>query len=234
MAGGLRATPRALRIWRATRNSRTIHALSHSDTPPVNASPPKFFAKPADFRKWLKSNHAKEPELWVGFYKVGSGKPSITWPQSVDQALCFGWIDGIRKSIDADSYMIRFTPRRKTSIWSAVNLKRAQELIDSGEMQPAGAKAFAERDPKKANRYAFEQAHVEFSPEQLKAFKKNKAAWTFFQTQPPSYRKPATWWVVSAKQEATRARRLATLIDYSAAGERIASMQPLKRTPKKR
>jgi uncharacterized protein YdeI (YjbR/CyaY-like superfamily) len=190
---------------------------------------PKFFAKPAEFRKWLKSNHAKETELWVGFYKVGSGKPSITWPQSVDQALCFGWIDGIRKSIDAEAYMIRFTPRRKTSIWSAVNVKRAQELVDSGEMQPAGAKVFAERDVDKTNRYAFEREHVAFSAEQLKQFKKNKRAWAFFEAQPPSYRKVLTWWVVSAKQESTQARRLGTLIETSAAGKRIEAMQPAKK-----
>jgi uncharacterized protein YdeI (YjbR/CyaY-like superfamily) len=194
--------------------------------------PPKFFAKPADFRKWLTSNHAKEAELWVGFYKVGSGKPSITWPQSVDQALCFGWIDGIRKSIDEHAYKIRFTPRRKGSIWSAVNVKRAQELIDSGEMQPAGAKEFAARDVKKTNQYSFEREHVEFTAEQLKEFKKNKRAWAFFEAQPPGYRKTLTWWVVSAKQKTTWAKRLAELIETSAAGERIPAMRPAKKKSK--
>jgi uncharacterized protein YdeI (YjbR/CyaY-like superfamily) len=187
---------------------------------------PRFFAKPADFRKWLKSNHAKQTELWVGFYKVGSGKPSITWPQSVDQALCFGWIDGVRKSIDADAYMIRFTPRKKSSIWSKVNLKRAQELIDEGLMEPAGLKTFEARDEKRTNRYSFEQEHVELEPSHLKLFKANKRAWEFFQTQPVSYRRPAMWWVVSAKQESTRQRRLETLIADSANGLRIAVLRP--------
>src|SRR5687768_10251375 len=117
---------------------------------------PRFFAKPADFRKWLKSNHAKQKELWVGFYKVGTGRPSMTWPQAVDQALCFGWIDGIRKSIDAEAYMNRFTPRRKSSNWSQVNLKRVAELIDEGLMEPAGLAAFEARDVNKTNRYSFE------------------------------------------------------------------------------
>jgi uncharacterized protein YdeI (YjbR/CyaY-like superfamily) len=191
---------------------------------------PRFFAKPADFRKWLKANHATETELWVGYYKVASGKPSITWPESVDQALCFGWIDGIRKSIDDTAYMIRFTPRKKSSTWSAVNLKRVPQLIEEGLMEPAGLKAFTERDPRKAKLYSFEQEAVEFSPEQLKQFQKNKRAWAFFESQPISYRRPATWWVISAKQEATRERRLATLISDSAAGTRVAPLRPTRKT----
>jgi uncharacterized protein YdeI (YjbR/CyaY-like superfamily) len=190
---------------------------------------PEFFAKPADFRKWLQKNHSTAPELWVGYYKTGTKKPSITWPESVDQALCFGWIDGLRKSIDAESYMIRFTPRRKNSIWSKVNIKRAQELIEAGLMKPAGAKVFAERDERKANRYSFERAHVEFGADHIKTFKRNKRAWEFFQTQPPGYRKTLTWWVVSAKQQATQEKRLAELIKESAAGQRIATMRPAKK-----
>jgi uncharacterized protein YdeI (YjbR/CyaY-like superfamily) len=185
----------------------------------------QFFAKPAEFRKWLQKHQQTATELWVGFYKRSTGKPSMTWPESVDQALCFGWIDGIRKSIDADSYMIRFTPRKKGSIWSAVNIKRAQDLIERGLMKPAGAAAFAQRDEAKANRYSFEREHVEFSAQQLKQLKANQRAWKFFQAQPPSYRKTVTWWVISGKQEATQARRLARLIEDSAAGQRIAAMR---------
>ncbi len=190
---------------------------------------PSFFAQPADFRKWLQKHHAREAELWVGFYKTNTGKPSMTWPESVDQALCFGWIDGIRKSIDAESYMIRFTPRRKGSIWSAVNARRAEQLIAEGLMKPAGARAFAGRDEKKTARYSFEREHVELPPEHLKSFRKNRRAWEFFQAQPPSYRKTMMWWVVSAKQAATQQRRLAKLIADSEAGERIESMHPGKR-----
>jgi len=187
---------------------------------------PTFFARPVDFRQWLKKNHASATELWVGFHKKGTGKPSMSWPESVDQALCFGWIDGLRKSFDAESYMIRFTPRKPTSIWSAVNSKRAQELTRLGLMQPAGTKAFDGRDAEKSNRYSFEQKHVLLQPAHEKQFRTNRRAWEFFQSQPPWYRKTATWWVVSAKQEPTRQRRLATLISDSKAGRRIA---PLRR-----
>ena len=186
---------------------------------------PTFFPTPATFRRWLKKNHDSADELWVGFYKKGSGKPSITWPESVDQALCFGWIDGLRKSVDADSYMIRFTPRRRGSIWSAVNVKRAKELIDEGLMQPAGAKVFNDRDVSKTNRYAFERENVELEPAMLARFRANRKAWRFLQKQPPYYRKTLTWWVVSAKQAATRERRLLTLIEESAAGRRIEWMR---------
>jgi uncharacterized protein YdeI (YjbR/CyaY-like superfamily) len=185
-----------------------------------------FFATPAAFRRWLEKHHASAGELWVGFHKKATGKPSITWPESVDQALCFGWIDGLRKSIDADRYMIRFTPRRTTSIWSAVNTKRAQELIDLGLMQAAGAQAFAGRDAEKTNRYSFERDHVELDAAMQKEFRAHREAWLFFQSQPPSYRKMMTWWVQSAKRETTRARRLAKLIADSAAGQRIDPMRP--------
>lgn len=187
---------------------------------------PTFFATPADFRRWLKKNHASVTELWVGFHKKGTGKPSITWPESVDQALCFGWIDGLRKSFTAESYMIRFTPRKPTSIWSAVNIKRAQELTRLGLMQPAGTKAFGRRNAEKSIRYSFEQAHVKLNPAYEKQFRTNQRAWEFFQSQPPGYRKVSTWWVLSAKQEITRQRRLAALISDSEAGRRIA---PLRR-----
>lgn len=187
---------------------------------------PTFFATPASFRQWLMKNHTSVKELWVGFHKKGTGKPSITWPESVDQALCFGWIDGIRKSFNSESYMIRFTPRRPTSIWSAVNTRRAQELLRLGLMRLAGKKAFKLRDAKRAKLYSFEQKRATLGTAYEKQFRTNENAWQFFQSQSPSYRKTATWWVVSAKQEATRQRRLILLISDSAAGNRIG---PLRR-----
>jgi uncharacterized protein YdeI (YjbR/CyaY-like superfamily) len=177
---------------------------------------PKFFKQPADFRRWLKTHHGKETELWVGFYKKDSGKASITWPESVDEALCFGWIDGLRKSIDAISYKIRFTPRKRRSIWSAVNIKRAGELIAQGLMQPAGLKAFGAREENRSGIYSYEQRSAELPDQYGEKLKKNKAARKFFEAQPASYRKAVTWWVLSAKKEETRLKRLNTLIDDSA------------------
>jgi uncharacterized protein YdeI (YjbR/CyaY-like superfamily) len=188
---------------------------------------PTFFATPKDFRKWLKKNHASADELIVGFYKKDSGKPSITWPESVDQALCFGWIDGVRRSLGEDSYTIRFTPRRAKSIWSAVNVKRMKQLIEEGLVEPAGLKAWEARDPKKTNRYSFEQREEAVFDKTLeKKFRANSAAWKFFQAQPPGYRRVLTFWVMQAKQEATRERRLATLIKASASEKRIDMMRP--------
>lgn len=188
---------------------------------------PTFFASPEAFRKWMTRHHASLDELWVGFYKKGSGRPSITWPESVDVALCFGWIDGLRKSLDGESYVIRFTPRRSGSVWSAVNTRRAEELIRAGLMQPAGLRAFEGRDPEKTRRYSFEQGtNTRFSKADEAKFRASKEAWRFFESQPPGYRRTATWWVVSAKRDATRENRLQTLIRDSAAGERIA---PLRR-----
>jgi uncharacterized protein YdeI (YjbR/CyaY-like superfamily) len=186
---------------------------------------PKFFAKPAAFRRWLSRNHATTHELWVGFYKKSSGKASITWPESVDQALCFGWIDGIRKSLDPDSYVIRFTPRKPGSYWSAVNTKRAQQLIELGLMEEPGQAAFSRRDAKKTAQYSFERESAEFDEGLVAQFRTNRRAWTFFQSQPPGYRKTATWWVVSAKRDATRQKRLATLIAESEAGQRIGLLR---------
>jgi uncharacterized protein YdeI (YjbR/CyaY-like superfamily) len=185
---------------------------------------PTFFSKPSEFRKWLEKNHGKETELWVGFYKKDSGKPSITWPESVDEALCFGWIDGIRKSIDESSYVIRFTPRKPGSIWSAVNIKKMSELEKKGLVYPAGKAAFAKRDAKKSEVYSFEQENVSLGDYE-KVFKKNKKAWSQFEAMAPSYKKAAIWWVVSAKQETTREKRLAALISDSEAGLRIVHMR---------
>lgn len=190
---------------------------------------PTFFPTPADFRRWLAKHHATATELLVGFYKVGSGKASITWPESVDQALCFGWIDGLRKRIDDESYTIRFTPRKPTSTWSAVNIKRVEELIQLGLMTPAGLKAFEARKANRSGIYSYEQRTAELPPEYEKGLKANRAACTFFQAQPASYRKAAMWWIVSAKQEATRLKRLAQLIDLSAQGQLIPQFR--RRSP---
>jgi uncharacterized protein YdeI (YjbR/CyaY-like superfamily) len=182
---------------------------------------PKFFGTPADFESWLEENHATATELWVGFYKRDSGKPSITWLESVDQALCFGWIDGIRKRVDEISYQIRFTPRRPGSIWSATNIKRAKELARQKQMRPIGLKAFAARIENKSGVYSYEQRNTELKQPYAKLLKKNEAAWKFFETQPPSYRKMIDWWIISAKKEQTRMARLEKLISESAKGKRL-------------
>ena len=179
---------------------------------------PIFFAKPSDFRKWLQKNHKKETELLVGFHKVGSGKPSMTWSQSVDEALCFGWIDGVRKSIDKDSYQIRFTRRKPTSIWSAINIKKMEELSKQGLMQPAGFASFEKRTEGKSKIYSYEKEEPQLSQNFIRLFKANKKAWNYFQSLAPSYKKVSTHWVMSAKQEATRLKRLNQLISESAAG----------------
>ncbi|MDD8018391.1 MAG: YdeI/OmpD-associated family protein [Bacteroidota bacterium] len=185
---------------------------------------PKFFPTPLDFRKWFEKYHAKETELFVGFYKVGSGKPSITWPESVQQALCFGWIDGVRKSIDGTRYMIRFTPRKPTSIWSSVNIKFVAELTKQGLMTEAGLTAFNARKGKKSEIYSYEQERRKFNRVYEKEIRANKKAWTFFQSQPPWYRRTSGHWVMSAKREETRDKRLAELIRDSANGKRIGQL----------
>ena len=166
-------------------------------------------------------NHLSATELWVGFYKRDSGKPSITWPESVDEALSYGWIDGIRKSIDTESYTIRFTPRKPTSIWSNVNIAKVKLLIEQGRMSPAGLAAWARRDEKRSGVYSFERKAATFGAEAERLFTRNKAAWSFFQAQAPYYRRGAAHYVSSAKREDTRARRLAALIEYSSRGARI-------------
>jgi uncharacterized protein YdeI (YjbR/CyaY-like superfamily) len=188
-----------------------------------------FFATPAAWRRWLERYHARADEVWVGMYKKGSGTPSITWPQAVDEALCFGWIDGIRKSIDDTRYKNRFTPRKKRSNWSHVNIARVAELTKEGRMAPAGLAAFEARDPAKSGVYSFEQREqATLGAAFERQFRANAKAWAFFQAQAPYYRRVATFWVTSAKQEATRERRLATLIADSAAGQRIG---PMKKRP---
>lgn len=173
----------------------------------------KFFKTPNDLRAWFEKNHLTVKEQWIGYYKVGTGKPSITWSESVDQALCFGWIDGVRKSLDEERYAIRFTPRNPKSIWSDVNIKKIAALKKIGLMTPAGLKVFEQRDGKKSVQYSFEQRkNPKLPPAYVKKFKKNNKAWKYFTSKPPGYQRVTIWWVISAKQEETRLRRLAQLI----------------------
>jgi len=189
---------------------------------------PTFFSSRESFRAWLEKNHATAQELWVGFYRKDSGKGGITYPEALDEALCLGWIDGLRKRADADSYMIRFTPRKPDSIWSAVNSKRVGELIKLDRMHPAGLTVFESRDRAKARQYSYEREHSKLGPGQEKRFRANRKAWEFFQAQASWYRRTALHWAMSAKREETREQRLATLIEDSEHGRRI---KPLRRTP---
>lgn len=185
-------------------------------------SAPLYFADAAAFRDWLAAHAETAPELIVGFHKLGSGTPSMNWPDSVDEALCVGWIDGVRKRVDEHRYQIRFTPRRPGSIWSAVNIAKVERLIAEGRMQPAGLAAYALRRPERSAVYAFEQAQEpELSEPELRAFQRHEAAWAFFQATPPGYRKLMLHWVSTAKRSDTRARRLAELLAACLAGERL-------------
>jgi uncharacterized protein YdeI (YjbR/CyaY-like superfamily) len=189
----------------------------------VEAPAPLFFPTPASFRAWLAANHDSETELWVGFHKKATGRPSITWEESVREALCYGWIDGVRKSVDQDSYKIRFTPRKPRSAWSAINLRLVEELTAGGLMTPAGRAVYEARDSSRADHgYSIaRRPEVELSPAHAKRFRADRAAWEFFQAQAPSYRKMALHWVTSAKKEETREARLEKLIAASKAGRRL-------------
>jgi uncharacterized protein YdeI (YjbR/CyaY-like superfamily) len=182
---------------------------------------PLFFARPTDFRAWLKVHHQTRAELWVGFYKKASGKPSITWPESVDEALCFGWIDGIRKGLDSLSYIIRFSPRQKRSVWSEINIKRVGVLLIEGRMEAAGLRAFQARRENRSGIYSYEQRLDRLPEPYQTALKKVKAAWSFLQSQPAWYRKQVGWWVISAKKEETRQKRLQKLIASCICGKRL-------------
>ena len=182
---------------------------------------PTYFASEAEFRDWLKANHESAPELLVGFWKKGSGKPSIDWPQARDQALCFGWIDGVRKSLGDEAYTIRFTPRRKGSIWSKVNVDRYRALTGDGQMTAAGERAY-EENKHKSGLYSYEKPLASLEPEEETAISKNKLASAYWETQPPGYRKLVLNWITTAKRPETRAKRLATLIEDCEAGRRIA------------
>jgi uncharacterized protein YdeI (YjbR/CyaY-like superfamily) len=187
---------------------------------------PAFFADAEAFSEWLAQHHATATEVIVGFYKRATGRPSMTWPESVEAALRYGWIDGIRRSHDAISYTIRFTPRKAGSVWSNVNIRTAQKLIDERHMTPAGRRAFDARKENRAGIYSYEQRSVDLPAPYARLMKKNRAAWEFFHAQPPSYRKVAMWFIVSAKKEETRLKRLETLIAHSARGERLPGATP--------
>lgn len=190
----------------------------------------RFFETPDQFRAWLEAHHETATELWVGFYKKATGRPSITWPEAVDQALCFGWIDGVRRSVDEHSYANRFTPRKAKSAWSNVNIAKVQTLLEQGLMRPAGLRAFEAREAGNSGVYSFEQRPQALPPEYEQQFRAHGPAWAFFEAQPPGYRRTAMHWVLSAKREETRQKRLATLIEDSARGRRIALLaRPLRR-----
>jgi uncharacterized protein YdeI (YjbR/CyaY-like superfamily) len=180
-----------------------------------------YFSTRASLRNWFARKHATARELWVGFHKKKSGTPSVTYPEALDEALCVGWIDGVRKRVDEDRYVIRFTPRKPGSYWSAVNTRRATALQQAGLMTAAGLAAFEARDPERTKKYSFERAAATFPPELERTFRGNRKAWEYFRQQPPSYRRTLTWWVVSAVREETRRSRLARLIRASAAGKRV-------------
>jgi uncharacterized protein YdeI (YjbR/CyaY-like superfamily) len=182
---------------------------------------PVFFSSSAEFRKWLEENHRTETELIVGYYKVATKKPSMSWSESVAEALCFGWIDGVRKSIDQESYCNRFTPRNPKSNWSAINIKKVEELIRLGKMTPAGLAAYEKRSEARTAIYSYENQPERLTPEMESRFRKNEVAWEFFGKLPISYRKPRIYWVMSAKQEATQFSRLDKLIEASAEGKRL-------------
>jgi uncharacterized protein YdeI (YjbR/CyaY-like superfamily) len=186
-------------------------------SPSASQPKPAFFRDPAALRAWFAAHHECATELWVGYYKKETGRASITWPESVDEALCVGWIDGLRKSLGHVAYMIRFSPRKRTSIWSAINIRRVGVLRAGGRMRPAGLKAFGARRENRSGIYAYEQRSAEFPAPYDAEFRKHRAAWTYFQSRPPGYRKSLGWWVVSAKREETRRKRLAELVAHSAA-----------------
>ena len=186
------------------------------------ADSPIFFGKPDDFRDWLEKHHQISPEQWVGFHRKFSGRASITWPQAVDEGLCFGWIDGLRKTINAGSYKIRFTPRRPSSIWSAINIARVKNLIREGRVRPAGMTAFQKRIRTKSHVYSYENRKAaKLSSAATKLFRAESGAWKFFQQQPKSYRHTAIWWVISAKRSQTQENRLQRLIAASKGGRRL-------------
>lgn len=184
------------------------------------------FSSPEEFRKWLAKNHAAATELFVGFYKKSSGKKGATYSEALDEALCFGWIDGVRRSINSESYMIRFTPRKPKSIWSLINVRHAERLQRAGQMAEPGLKAFAAREKQRTGIYSFEQKRPGLSAKFKKLFRANAPAWKFFTSQAPWYQRTAGYWVGSAKHEETRMRRLAKLMEVSANGKRLDQLTP--------
>ena len=193
----------------------------------------RFFRSGADFRKWLEKNHDKAPEVWLGFYRKDSGKGGLTYHEALEEALCFGWIDGIRKKLDDVSFTNRFTPRRPRSIWSNVNVAHVERLTRAGKMRAPGIAAFNARDDARTGVYAFERENAKLEPGMEQRVRKNKAAWKYFEAAPPYYRKLVTWWIVSAKREETRDKRLEILIECSARGSRLPQLTPAARARKK-
>jgi uncharacterized protein YdeI (YjbR/CyaY-like superfamily) len=193
-------------------------------------SEPIYFESPAAFRAWLEEHHERETEVWVGYWKKATGKPSLVWSEAVDEALCVGWIDGIAKRVDDERHRQRFTPRKATSNWSAINIAKVAKLRAEGRMHPAGEAAFARRRDDKTAIYSYEQRkNPQLEPHEQAQLEADAAAWAYFSSKPPSYRRPAIWWVISAKRPETRARRLATLIADSAAGRTIKPLTPPER-----
>lgn len=186
---------------------------------------PTFFSSPAQFRQWLEQNHDSASELLVGFHKKSSGKKSITYPEALDEALCFGWIDGVRRNLNETSYTIRFTPRKPKSIWSLVNIGHVERLKKEGRMHPAGLEAFARRDPKRTGIYAFENEPRGLSPAYEKMFRQNKNAWEFFEKQPPSAKRTVFFWIMTAKKEETQLRRLKQIIEKCERGVKVGVME---------
>jgi uncharacterized protein YdeI (YjbR/CyaY-like superfamily) len=187
----------------------------------MTTAKPRFFRTAGEFREWLSKHHGTKTELLVGFFKKASGKPSITYPEALDEALAIGWIDGVRRNLTEDSYTIRFSPRTAKSVWSKVNMKRIKDLEAAGRLRPEGRAAFERRDPKRSGVYSYEREHAAFGSDELKALKAEAKARTFLEAQPPGYRRVTTFWVMSAKRAETRERRMGILIDHSRRGERI-------------
>jgi uncharacterized protein YdeI (YjbR/CyaY-like superfamily) len=198
----------------------------------VNPRTLKFFRTAAELRRWFKSNHDKASELWIGMYIKSSGKGGVDYKQALDEALCYGWIDGIRKRLDDESFTTRFTPRKPTSIWSNVNIAHVKRLTEEGRMLPPGVAAFEKRTPERSGVYSFEREHAELPPDMMRQFKKNPTAWKFFSSQPHGYRRAATWWVISAKRDETREKRLSSLIALSGNAERLPQLIPIARRKK--
>lgn len=190
----------------------------------------RFFRSGGEFREWLKNNHSKPAELWLGFFTKQSGRRGITYAEALDQALCYGWIDGIRKKIDPDSFVVRFTPRKPKSIWSNVNIGHVTRLSREGRMEPPGITAFRAKDASRTGIYSFERDVAALEPQMVKHFKRNREAWKYFSAQPPYYRRITSWWVISAKKEETRARRLEQLIAHSGRNERLPQFTSSQRT----
>jgi uncharacterized protein YdeI (YjbR/CyaY-like superfamily) len=199
----------------------------------VNKSRLTFFKSGTDFRRWLEKNHSSADELWVGFYRKDSGKGGITYAQALDEALCYGWIDGIRKKLDDISFTTRFTPRKPNSIWSNVNVAHVSRLTQEGRMMPPGIAAYEKKTDARTGVYSFERETASLDPAMVREFRKNRQAWKFFEAQPPYYRRLAAWYVISAKRQETRDMRLKRLIDDSARGDRLAQFKVQSRNENK-